>query len=225
MKIKALFLDFYGTVVHEDDVIIRDICNRIKESSNTDATASEIGGYWWKDFSDSFIQSFGDDFQTQRDLETQSLRRTLSHFDSSLDETTLSEWMFEHWQKPMIFTDAIEFIEGLQNKLPVYILSNIDRADILSAISLHHLPFEEVITSEDVKSYKPRSEMFDYALKKYNLSADEVLHIGDSLRSDIAGAQNLGIKTAWINRTNKPSAKNIQPDFTISKLTEILNII
>ncbi|TFD92444.1 HAD family hydrolase [Jeotgalibacillus sp. R-1-5s-1] len=225
MKVKALFLDFYGTVVHEDDVIVRDICNRIKESSNTNATVSEIGGYWWKVFSDSFTQSFGDDFQTQRDLEIQSLRQTLAHFDSSLDEITLSEWMFEHWQKPMIFTDAIEFIEGLQNKLPVYILSNIDRTDILSAISLHHLPFQEVITSEDVNSYKPRSEMFDYALKKYNLSAEEVLHIGDSLRSDIAGAQNLGIKTVWINRTNKPSAKNIQPDFTISKLTEILNII
>ncbi len=41
------------------------------------------------------------------------------------------------------------------------------------------------------------------ALKKVNLQPDEVVHIGDSLSSDIKGASALGINTVWINRDGK----------------------
>lgn len=33
MSIKAIFLDFYGTLVHEDDDIIPLICKEIQENS------------------------------------------------------------------------------------------------------------------------------------------------------------------------------------------------
>ena len=45
-------------------------------------------------------------------------------------------------------------------ELPVVVVSNIDRQDIQAAIDLHGLAFETVITSEDVRSYKPRPELF-----------------------------------------------------------------
>lgn len=46
MITKAIFLDFYGTVVHEDDEIIPLICQKIKETSSKDCTIQEIGQYW-----------------------------------------------------------------------------------------------------------------------------------------------------------------------------------
>ncbi|MEJ6550924.1 HAD family hydrolase [Corynebacterium sp. USCH3] len=55
------------------------------------------------------------------------------------------------------------------------------------------------VTSEEVRSYKPRAELFDAGLGLLGLPAEQVLHVGDSLRADIAGAQGLGIDAAWVN--------------------------
>lgn len=222
MSIKAFFLDFYGTVVYEDGEIISNICRLIKENSKTEATLSEIGGFWWNDFSKLFQESYGKTFQTQRVLETISLKNTLSHFGSTLDENVLSELMFNHWMKPSIFNDSLEFFK--RNTTPVYILSNIDTFDVKTAIEFHKLEVREVITSEDVKSYKPRPEMFQQALKLSNLSKDEVLHVGDSPSSDVSGAMNVGIKSVWINRNNKEFKGTEKPNYIINKLDELLNL-
>lgn len=220
MSIKAFFLDFYGTVVHEDGEIISNICNQIKESSKTEATLSEIGGFWWKEFSNLFQDCSGRMFKTQRTLETISLKNTLSHFGSTLDENVLSELIFDHWMRPVIFDDSLEFFK--QNTTPVYILSNIDTFDIKTAIEFHKLKVSGLITSEDVKSYKPRPEMFERALELSNLSKDEVLHIGDSLLSDVNGAMSIGIKSVWINRNNKEFKGENKPNYIIRKLDELL---
>ncbi|WP_088104208.1 HAD family hydrolase [Halalkalibacter urbisdiaboli] len=223
MSVKAIFLDFYGTVVHEDGEIISDICNRIKvNSKKEDVTSAEIGRFWWNEFYHFFIESYGDTFLSQRELERISLRNTLNHFNSTSKENELSEMIFKHWMKPEIFKDSLEFFE--QNTNPIYILSNIDRSDILEAINLHQLSVKEVITSEDVKSYKPRSEMFEYALKQSKLSPEEVIHVGDSLSSDVTGAKNVGIKSVWVNRNNKKINGNVQPDFAVTTLPDIFNI-
>ncbi|AJD90341.1 hypothetical protein JMA_10240 [Jeotgalibacillus malaysiensis] len=42
MTIRAFFLDFYGTIVHEDGEIISNICNQIIAASEMDVTSTEI---------------------------------------------------------------------------------------------------------------------------------------------------------------------------------------
>ena len=198
--IKAFFVDFYGTVVHEDGEVIKKITQIIL---NTGATAdeSEIGGFWWSDFQNMFLNSYGDTFETQRDLERKSLKHTLEKFGSTADADELSEMMFAHWIKPPIFEDSKDFFE--RSAVPVYIVSNIDTTDILKAIEYHGLKPAGVFTSEDARSYKPRKELFELALKRTGLAADEVIHIGDSMSSDVKGAGALGIRTLWLNRFGK----------------------
>ena len=87
--------------------------------------------------------------------------------------------------------------------MPVFIVSNIDTADILQAIAFHGLHPAGVFTSEDAKSYKPRKELFELALMKTGLKGNEVIHIGDSLSSDVKGATAAGIGTLWLNRFGK----------------------
>jgi hypothetical protein len=62
--IDALLLDFYGTVVHEDDVVINQICETTSRAAPTQATPKEIGRYWWTAFSDAFKHSHGTHFET-----------------------------------------------------------------------------------------------------------------------------------------------------------------
>lgn len=61
-----------------------------------------------------------------------------------------------------------------------------------------------MITSEQAKYSKPRKEIFLYALERTGLKAEEVIHVGDSLQSDVACPREAGIKSIWLNREAIP---------------------
>ena len=215
--IKALFFDFYGTIVHEDGVVIDEIATIISNTGNG-TNKLTIGSYWWKVFQELYMNSFGNRFKTQKELEIESLEITLKKFESNASANELSQKMFKHWRKPPIFEDAANFLESCN--IPYYIVSNIDTDDVIAAIHYHGLSPIKIFTSEDAKSYKPRTELFEMALKETNLAPQEVVHIGDSLNSDIKGASSLGINTIWMNRNNKEIPNGV---VAVVSFNDILN--
>ena len=217
-KIKALFVDFYGTIVHEDGEVIKKITDIIQKTGVAE-DKSEIDSFWWKDFQTMFQNSYGDTFETQRALEEKSLVHTLAKFQSTADAKELSNLMFEHWVKPPIFEDSKEFFE--KSPLPIYIVSNIDTDDINLAIEYHNLKPAGVFTSEDARAYKPRRELFELALEKTGLAPEEVIHIGDSISSDVKGASALGIHTLWLNRFGKEIPDGIKSISTLLQTFEL----
>lgn len=220
-KPKAYFLDFYGTLVEEDDEVISDICKLIAQEA--DVSISEIAQYWSSIFTDMCNSSHGTSFKLQKELESLSLKDVLNKFKVSLDVDELSELIIEYWKKPIIFPETKQFLSKIN--IPICLLSNIDNQELQSALSHIGLSFNYIVTSEDCKAYKPRQEMFDFALSKLNLDSQEVLHIGDSFSADVIGAKNSGIQVAWINRKNKPSRNGIEPEYNLRDLIELLSLI
>jgi len=220
MKYKALFLDFYGTLVHEDGAAIAEITKIISASTPANNTPKEIGTHWWNEFRRLFENSYGSNFKTQRELEHISIHKMLEHFQCKEIDLNIDKALFTHWMKPPIFKDTLPFLA--QNILPVCIVSNIDTSDILTAIEFHSLNFKNVVTSEDAKSYKPRSEIFEMALGKMNLLPHEVLHVGDSLTADIVGAHNCGIHSFWLNRKSRQVPHNCVATYRGNSLLDIL---
>lgn len=221
MKKKVVFLDFYGTVVHEDDKAIPFIAEEICRDSKLKITANEVYQYWAKRFTGLLSESYGIKFELQRDILIFSLKDTIAHFESKGDPFDLSKPLFEHWTKPPIFEDSKQFLEGID--IPVCIVSNIDRADLLMAMEYHNLKFDYIITSEDARSYKPRPEMFHGALKEMSVLPEDVIHMGDSMISDVLGAKKLGITAAWINRKQREPSNKISPDLISRNLIDLLD--
>lgn len=220
----ALLLDFYGTIVHEDDLVVASICRTIATTSAIDADPIDIGRHWWRTFSDAFMASHGERFATQRELEHRSLEATIEHFRAECDPHTLCALMFEHWTTSPMFEDARRFLAAVE--LPVVILSNIDRADLESCVALHELRVQAIVTSDDVRAYKPHPDMFDAGFTATGVSdRRRVLHIGDSSTSDVEGANAAGIPVAWVNRAQKQRTPNATPDYTVTTLTELLPTI
>lgn len=217
--LRAFFLDFYGTVVYEDGEIVKSITQAIYESG-TAGSAAEIGRFWWEEFQEMCAGAFGETFETQRELERRSLEKTLERFGADLDAGELSGQMFEYWVRPDIFEDSREFFE--RSPLPVYIVSNIDRDDVLEAAAYHGLEPAGVFTSEDARAYKPRKELFEFALAGTGLKADEVIHIGDSLSSDVKGAARAGIRALWLNRSGRESPEGVK---SVRSLLDALKIL
>lgn len=214
MGIKAIFVDFYGTIVYEDGEVIKKITEIICKSGQ--CNPKDVAKFWWQDFQKTYLNSYGESFELQRILEKKSLIHTLEKFNLSANVNELSNMLFDYWVKPPIFQDSKAFFNMCP--LPIYIVSNIDNSDIMQAIKYHSLQPAGVFTSEDAKSYKPRKELFELALKTTGFKASEVIHIGDSLNSDVYGASNVGIRAILLNRFGK-----IIPD-RIESITSMLEV-
>ena len=223
MRYEALFLDFYGTLVHEDDDTILKVVTKIADASPQKVSPKDIATFWWSTFRSLFENSFSHAFMPQRQLESLSIQTVLEHFNCVAKTEELDAELFSYWVKPDIFPETKDFLS--KNRLPVCIVSNIDRKDIEAAMDYHQLSCDVLVTSEDAKSYKPREEIFLMALEKMNLSPAKVLHIGDSLTSDIAGANKCGIDSFWLNRKGKPIPSDISPTYSGQSLFEIFDFL
>lgn len=79
--------------------------------------------------------------------------------------------------------------------------------------------FEHAWRAEDVGSSKPEPGMFIKALETTATSAEEMVHIGDSLTDDVGGAQQAGVKSIWL--TQDTDASHSGADAVATCLTDI----
>ena len=84
--------------------------------------------------------------------------------------------------------------------------------------------FDKIILSEDAGVNKPHPEIFDYALKQTNASAEETIIIGDNWKADIEGARNSNIDQIWLNR-NGDNVVGFEPTHIVKSLKEIIDIL
>ncbi|MCC7368557.1 MAG: HAD family hydrolase [Chloroflexi bacterium] len=68
---------------------------------------------------------------------------------------------------------------------------------------------------------KPHRQLFDAALEAAACEPAAVLHVGDSLTHDVAGAQAVGIRGIWLNREGIPNTAGIVPNAEIQSLLEL----
>lgn len=195
--IKAIFMDYYGTVTHENGPITVEVIKRIYKNSKANSP-EEVFRYWWKTYKEKLADANGEKFRTQHDVALENFKELLEHFQSPEDSQELLERMEEHWCTTPVYEDARRFLE--KTKLPVFFVTNSDDRYVLESIKKYGLYPQGVITSEQAKYSKPRKEIFLYALEKAGLQPEEVIHVGDSLESDVKCPRQVGIDSIWLNR-------------------------
>ncbi len=80
---------------------------------------------------------------------------------------------------------------------------------------------DNFITAQDVKSYKPNKEHWMEFFRKTGSKKEDVIHIANSVYHDIVPANELGIRTVWVNRYGEKDPSNTKPDFTVTNLSRI----
>jgi len=94
--------------------------------------------------------------------------------------------------------------------------------------------FGVVAISSDVGYLKPHPKIFQHALEALGVTPEETMMVGDSLRSDVAGAKALGMVAVWkrppLNEPTEVGADKldvvgeIAPDYTIDSLWELTQL-
>ncbi|HEX6832808.1 MAG TPA: HAD family hydrolase [Rudaea sp.] len=116
------------------------------------------------------------------------------------------------------YTDALPALERLAQRFPLVSITN-GNAD-LDRIGMAHF-FRFTVSSRECGIAKPAPEIFHRACEHLGVAPAEVLHVGDDLHLDVAGAQAAGLRTAWMNRRGERSTLGREPDFEVADLNQL----
>jgi putative hydrolase of the HAD superfamily len=121
-----------------------------------------------------------------------------------------------------LYVDVIPTLKVLKDKYKLGILSNGNSYPEKCGLD-DMLQF--IVFSQDYGIEKPNKYLFEITMKEADCSAQEILHIGDSLANDVQGANNAGIRSVWLNRELKENTLGVQIDYEITSLSELLEIL
>lgn len=129
----------------------------------------------------------------------------------------------------IFFNDnAKETLKALEKSYKQYAITNgsiVAQKGKLKKSGLDKI-FDGVFISEEMGIDKPNKEFFDIVFENIgSTDTREYLLVGDSLTSDILGANNAGIKNIWYNPEKKEKNLDVIVNFTIYDLREVVEIL
>jgi YjjG family noncanonical pyrimidine nucleotidase len=124
--------------------------------------------------------------------------------------------------QPQLLPGALETVRELAAKYPLALITNgiaavQNKRFAASPITPY---FRSIVISESLGIAKPDPRIFAPALEKIGVEAADVLYVGDSVTSDMAGARNAGMDFCWINPRGLPCPEDSAPAFVIASIAE-----
>ncbi len=137
------------------------------------------------------------------------------------------DWVIEKlvgvWNKNKLlsqpYPETLQVLEQLKSKgIKIAIVSNTPKLSVDGVLEKFGMDkiFDAVCFSYENGYLKTDPELFEIALEKLGVDKDEALMVGDSMETDIAGAENAGVMAVLIDRKGTREYEN-----KIKSLTEI----
>lgn len=130
-----------------------------------------------------------------------------------------------HW-----IEGAEKAFEAIRQEYPCGIITN--GFSEIQEIKFEHFGMAELadplLISEEVGTMKPNKELFEYAANLVGHPSHELLYVGDSITSDVAGGLGAGWKVAWYNPDGQilpDQFKNDKSLKSFSSFTELPKLI
>jgi 2-haloalkanoic acid dehalogenase type II len=215
--VALVLFDCYNTLidlahVHETTVA------KILKKEGVSVEPGAFHAYWDERERENLMEAVGrtkGPFISQSGLNVKSLRETFERFGIEGDAESGVELWVELTRRCGPYNDVRPALKDLQERFATGVVSNADNYPLLNIFKREGLDFEQVITSETARAYKPNPRIFRYALKAFGRRADEAAYVGDSPLTDFSGAAGLGMTTIWLNR----SGRALAPDEPAADLT------
>ncbi|MDJ0270025.1 MAG: haloacid dehalogenase type II [Aigarchaeota archaeon] len=198
MTITALSFDCYGTLIDWEKGM-RDAFQRVISRRSLTVDVEQM----IRRYIEIELEVEGETYRKYKDVLRISTRRLLEEMDmepSADDENVLVETL-PRWPP---FPETRETLKSLREKgLKLIILSNVDDDLIKGSVELIGVEFDDIITAEQTRSYKPAYGHWLRMLEAHKLEKEQVIHVSASYVHDIIPASRLGFRTVWINRKNE----------------------
>jgi YjjG family noncanonical pyrimidine nucleotidase len=226
MKYNWLLFDADGTLFDYDKAELIALKTTFEY---TDTPFSDFYHQRYRHINDGLFKDLEKRLITSIELRTKRFELLFSEFKIDLDVKEFSDKYLQNISNnSTLITGALETIRSLYPQYKMLLVTN-GIADVQrprfdnSEIRRY---FENIIISDEVGFAKPATEFFDIAFKTIGQpSKKDVMIIGDSLTSDMAGGMKYGIDTCWYNPHQVKNERNVNITYEIFDLHELLKML
>jgi 2-haloacid dehalogenase len=157
--------------------------------------------------------------RTYREVLTESMRALGA---SEQDAHGLAESL-PGWRAFPEVQSALE--EARRRGWKLAILSNTDDDFIAASQVQIGVSFDEVVVAQEIGSYKPNHRHWEEFFQRTRAPREGHVHVAASLFHDIAPANELGLRSIWINRLEETAPPNAQPTRELNDLLELPEVL
>ena len=189
--------------------------------------------YKEKDF--SYFNRVNDILWTKQKLGEINIEEVFTHrsimmskyFELDIEKEIFNDLFVEFLYDEIEMVDEVEdLLSYLSNKYQIYAASNGVYDMQVNRIKKSNLSkyFKDIFVSDKISYEKPDKRFFKKIMDITKYSNDDLIMIGDSIKSDIIGAKNSKIKSIYFNKDGK---KISDENFTyqVKNLSEIKKIL
>jgi HAD superfamily hydrolase (TIGR01549 family) len=121
-----------------------------------------------------------------------------------------------------LYPGALEMLDALRGRWPLAWTTNGNFGPEIANLTAY---FDIVIMPDRIGISKPDPAVFHYAAAQAGCGVGEIMHVGDSLYSDVGGAKAAGCTAVWFNPHGRANDTEHVPDVTITHLDEVIKLV
>ena len=195
---KVLTFDVYGTLIDWESGIVsslKPLTNKVRPSLSVDEILQSHAVF---------------ECSAQRETPTKAYSEILAIVYKCLAQ----KWQVNVTQEECLayglsikdwpaFGDSVEALSYLKNFYKLVVLSNVDNLSFGASQEKLKIAFDAVYTAEDIGSYKPDIQNFEYMIKhlaQIGVKKNEIMHTAESMFHDHVPANRVGLANCWIYR-------------------------
>ena len=227
--VSTVMFDFYGTVVDMQGGLVEAITPYLAEKGYTANPPSRVVTWWRRThFENSMIDALlRRDHTPYREIGRQSVDSTLERagIPHTMDEVNILVSQIERLRP---FDDVVAGLQTLKNHgLHLVVLSNgdpdmLDRGVAYSGTA--HL-FDRVISVATAASFKPDEATYRTATELLDIRPGEVCFVANHM-FDCVGAKSAGMRTAFVDRRERPFGNDkYPPDAIVHDFAELATVL
>jgi 2-haloacid dehalogenase len=215
MKPKAFVFDAYGTLFDVHSVVAT-------VGNNIPGDLRALSNLWrQKQLEYTWLRSLMERYEDFWEVTRAALRSAIMQLKIEASGAELDRLM-QAYLRPRAFPEVISVLDALKGT-PMAILSNGSPRMLESAVQHNGLTpyFAEIISVDEVKTYKPSPRAYALAARALNIPHEEILFVSSN-SWDAAGAKAFGYKVCWCNRSQGNMEElGISVDLTVLSLDQI----
>lgn len=158
---------------------------------------------------------------TMESIRLVAFARTLErigHADDRLAEHLTAFYLTRRFGDIELYPDVLPTLDRLGSHYRLGLVSNGNTYPERCGLTGR---FTFVVFAQDHGARKPSRAFYTAALREAGVTADALIHIGDSLANDVAGAQAIGVRAIWLNRNGRRNVTTVQPNAEITSLHDL----
>jgi putative hydrolase of the HAD superfamily len=154
----------------------------------------------------------------------QTFLREIGYPDAADTELPRRLWeTFVRLENYRVYEDTVPALELLHRSgLTLAVISNWEDwlEQLMASLNIQHY-FKFAVVSGVCGLEKPDAAIFQQALEQAGVTPDQAVHVGDSLRDDVQGAEAVGMRAILIDRGDRtiiranPSGEPTEPEWPV----------